>query len=87
MYRVSPKHDTAAGSFLFGIMTAVLGGAFGAVAVLIIATALRIAIFARRDEIYIMRLVGARNGFIRRPFMIEGAIAGLAGVAFALLLT
>lgn len=59
--------------------TAVLGGAFAAVAALIIATALRIAVFARRDEIHIMRLVGARNGFIRRPFLLEGALAGLIG--------
>jgi len=59
--------------------TAVLGGAFAAVAALIIATALRIAIFARKDEIYVMRLVGARNGFIRRPFLLEGALAGLIG--------
>ena len=67
--------------------TAVLGGAFGAVAALIIGTALRIAIFARRDEIYIMRLVGARKGFIRRPFLVEGAIAGLVGGGGALALT
>lgn len=59
--------------------TAVLGIAFALVAALIIGTALRIAIFARRDEIYIMRLVGAKNGFIRRPFLLEGAMAGLAG--------
>ena len=59
--------------------TAVLGSAFAAVAALIIATALRIAIFARKDEIYVMRLVGAKNGFIRRPFLIEGAMAGLIG--------
>ncbi len=59
--------------------TAVLGSAFAAVAALIIATALRIAIFARKEEIYVMRLVGARNGFIRRPFLIEGAMAGLIG--------
>ena len=63
--------------------TAVLGGAFAAVAALIIATALRIAIFARRDEIYIMRLVGARNGFIRRPFLLEGAMAGFLGALAA----
>jgi cell division transport system permease protein len=69
------------------VTTAVLGGAFGAVAALIIGTALRIAIFARKDEIYIMRLVGARNGFVRRPFLMEGAIAGLLGGALALLLT
>jgi cell division transport system permease protein len=63
--------------------TAVLGGTFAAVAALIIATALRIAIFARRDEIYVMRLVGARNGFIRRPFLLEGALAGLLGALIA----
>ena len=72
---------------LAGVTTAVLGGAFGAVAALIIGTALRIAIFARKDEIYIMQLVGATNGFIRRPFLIEGAIAGLLGGALALALT
>ena len=69
------------------VSTAVLGGAFATVAALIIGTALRIAIFARRDEIYVMRLVGARNGFIRRPFLMEGAMAGLLGGGLALLLT
>jgi cell division transport system permease protein len=63
--------------------TAVLGSAFALVAALIIGTALRIAIFARREEIYVMRLVGAKNGFIRRPFVLEGAIAGFIGGLFA----
>lgn len=67
--------------------TAVLGIAFALVAALIIGTALRIAIFARRDEIYVMRLVGAKNSFIRRPFLVEGAIAGLVGGVLALGLT
>ena len=67
--------------------TAVLGVAFAMVAALIIGTALRIAILARRDEIYIMRLVGARDSFIRRPFLLEGALAGLAGGVLAVGLT
>lgn len=67
--------------------TAVLGTAFAMVAALIIGTALRIAIFARREEIYVMRLVGATNGFIRRPFLLEGAIAGLLGGLLAWALT
>ncbi len=67
--------------------TAVLGGAFALVAALIIGTALRIAIFARRDEIYVMRLVGATTGFIRRPFLLEGALAGLGGGVLAWILT
>jgi len=67
--------------------TAVLGGAFFLVAALIIGTALRIAVFARRDEIHIMRLVGATNGFIRLPFLLEGAFSGLFGGLLAWLLT
>lgn len=67
--------------------TAVLGSAFAVVAALIIGTALRIAIFARREEIYVMRLVGATNGFIRRPFLLEGAMAGLLGGVLAWAMT
>ena len=70
-----------------GFTTAFLGVAFGLVAGLIIATAIRIAVFARRDEISIMRLVGARNGLIRRPFLLEGALTGTGGALLALLLT
>ena len=70
-----------------GVTVAVMGAAFALVAALIMGTALKIAVFARRDEIYIMRLVGARDGFIRLPFLLEGAITGLAGGLFAVLLT
>src|SRR5688572_27137997 len=70
-----------------GISVGVLGGAFAVVAALIIGTALKIAVFARRDEIHIMRLVGARDGFIRRPFLLEGALAGMLGGMIAALLT
>jgi cell division transport system permease protein len=59
--------------------TLVIGGAFAGVAGIIIATAVRIAVFARRDEIDIMRLVGATDSFIRRPFLIEGFLTGLLG--------
>lgn len=70
-----------------GITVGVLGAAFAIVAALIIGTAVRIAIFARREEIKIMQLVGARDGFIRRPFLIEGAITGFAGGILAVGLT
>lgn len=65
----------------------IIGGAFAAVAAIIIATAVRIAVFARREEISIMRLVGATNGFIQRPFLLEGLIAGLIGGGLAVLMT
>jgi cell division transport system permease protein len=62
----------------------VVGGAFAAVAALIIGAAIRLAIFARREEIAIMRLVGATNGFIRKPFLLEGLLAGALGGLVAL---
>ena len=70
-----------------GAATFVLGGSFAIVAALIIGAAIRIAVFARRDEISIMRLVGATDGFIRRPFFLEGLMAGVLGGFLALLLT
>jgi cell division transport system permease protein len=65
----------------------VVGGAFAAVAALIIGTAVRLAIYARREEILIMRLVGATNEFIRRPYLVEGLIAGALGALLALPVT
>lgn len=66
------------------VATAVLGGAFAIVSILIIGTAVRMAIFARRDEIRIMHLVGATDAFVRRPFVLEGMMTGLIGAAVAL---
>lgn len=62
-----------------GAAAFVLGLAFAAVAILIIVTAVRLAIFARRDEIEIMRLVGASRGLVRRPFLLEGLVTGALG--------
>lgn len=67
--------------------TLILGGAFALVASLIIGAAVRMAIYARRDEIVIMRLVGATDGFIRRPFILEGLATGILGGVAALGLT
>ncbi len=72
---------------LGGAVAAILGIAFAVVAILIIGTTVRMAVLARREEIIIMQLVGATHGFIRRPFLLEGFITGLAGGALALLLT
>lgn len=69
------------------VATAVLGAAFAAVAALIIASAIRLAIFARRDEIVIMRLVGATDEFVRRPFVLEGTFTGLLGASIAIGMT
>lgn len=59
----------------------VLGGS----AVILIANTIRMAIYARRDEVSIMKLVGASNWFIRVPFVLEGLIEGLLGAGLAVL--
>ena len=46
---------------------------------LLIWNTIRTAMFARRREIEVMKLVGATNWFIRIPFMLEGLLHGLAG--------
>ena len=61
------------------VLVILLAGA----AAMIIGTTIRIAIYARRREIGIMKLVGASNWFIRIPFMLEGVIHGLFGTIFA----
>ncbi len=55
-------------------------------AVLLIANTIQLAIYARRRQIEIMKLVGATNWFVRVPFMIEGIVAGVAGALIAMLL-
>ncbi|HEX2051746.1 MAG TPA: permease-like cell division protein FtsX [Actinomycetota bacterium] len=51
----------------------------------LIANSIRLAIYARREEIGIMKLVGATNWFIRIPFMLEGLLAALVGAIVAAL--
>lgn len=64
-----------------------LGGSFAIGAVLLIGIAVRMAILARRREISIMKTVGARESYIRRPFLVEGLFTGLLGGLLATLLT
>ncbi|HEY4132382.1 MAG TPA: permease-like cell division protein FtsX [Gemmatimonadaceae bacterium] len=70
-----------------GVAGVTLGLAFAAVAVIIIGATIRMAVLSRSREISIMRLVGATDGFIRRPFLIEGSITGVLGGILALVLT
>ena len=62
----------------------ILAIVFLVISILIIFSTIRMAIFSRREEIYMMKLVGADKGFIRGPFLVEAEICGLiAGVLAA----
>ena len=59
----------------------IFAAVFLVISVLIIFSTIRMAIFSRREEIYMMKLVGADKGFIRGPFLVEAEICGvIAGV-------
>ena len=53
------------------------------VSLLIISNTVKLAMYDRRDEIAIMKMVGATNGFIRLPFVVEGFTLGMIGAALA----
>ena len=68
-------------TFSFVMIVVLLGAA-----VLLISNTTQLALYARRREIEIMKLVGATNWFVRLPFMLEGVVAGVAGAVIALVL-
>lgn len=59
----------------------------GAIAILVAFNTIRIAIYNSKEEISIMRLVGASNWFIRGPFLIHGIIVGFIATLITLLIT
>lgn len=61
----------AAGSALLALVAAV--------ALFLVGIVVRLTVYARRDEIEVLRLVGATDGFIATPFVLEGLFQGLAG--------
>ncbi len=61
------------------LIAAVLGGILCLAAIFIISNTIKLTVLARKEELEIMRLVGATEGFIRTPFLIEGLMQGLAG--------
>jgi cell division transport system permease protein len=57
------------------------------IAILVILNTIRLAIYSRREEVEVMRLVGATRSYIRGPFLIEGILFGAIGSLVAAVLT
>ena len=60
---------------------------FVIISILIITNTVKTSVFSRRDEIYIMKFVGATDFFVRTPYFIEGVIIGILAGIIALVLT
>jgi cell division transport system permease protein len=67
------------------VAAVVLFAALAVATAVLVSNTLRLAVFARREEIEIMKLVGATDGFVSAPFLIEGALQGLLGAGLAVL--
>ncbi len=67
----------------FQLAAAGIGMVIALIAIGLIYNTIRLTIHARRDLVQIMRLVGATESFIRRPFIVEGILQGIAGAAIS----
>ena len=70
---------------LFRLAGYVMGTVFILAATFIVANTIRLVLYARKEEIDIMRLVGAEDGFIRMPFYLQGVMMGVTGGSLGLL--
>ena len=88
--KVSASYELAEGfstlQSVLQIVSIAVIGVLLVVSLLIISNTVKLAMYDRRDEIAIMKMVGATNGFIRLPFVVEGFTLGMlgAGIAFGL---
>jgi cell division transport system permease protein len=66
------------------VVGAAVGLVLGAAAILVVISTIGLTVYARREAIAIMKVVGATDGFVRAPFVVEGFIIGVLGGLIAL---
>ena len=64
---------------LAGLIGAAIGGVLVLASILVVGNAVALGVYHRREEIAILKVVGAPSGFIRRPFVVEGFLVGVLG--------
>jgi len=88
--KVRASEELAAGFVMMQevveLVSLVIIAALLIVSLVIISNTVKLAVYDRRNEISIMKMVGATNGFIRFPFLVQGFVLGIlgAGIAFGL---
>ncbi len=68
------------GGFVLTLMLALLAG-------LVVFNTIRLAIYSNREEIFVMRSVGASNALVRGPYVVEGVMAGILAVVLSVLIS
>ena len=88
--KINSSKNTASGfsaiNSLVGVISVTIIGLLLAVAIFLISTTIAMGISVRKEEIFIMRMVGATDFFISAPFIIEGIVIGLVGAVLPLIL-
>ncbi len=69
---------------LVALVGAAVGAVLGGAAVLVVMSTIGLAVYARRDTVAVLKVIGATDGFVRAPFVVEGFIIGLVGGLAAL---
>ena len=86
LYNRDLIENLAAGLRYLRLLGILVGAVLAASMVTILANTIRLTLYARREDIEILRLIGATPGFIKTPFLLEGAVLGGLGAAGSLLL-
>ena len=86
LYNRELIENLAAGLRYLRLLGILVGAVLAASMVTILANTIRLTLYARREDIEILRLIGATPGFIKTPFLLEGALLGGLGAAGSLLL-